>query len=43
MGPRLPSHGQGQARVYGVEERLDAEDGDALQVEADEERLPGWG
>ena len=42
-GPCLPSHGQGQVRVYGVEERLDPEDGDALQVEADEERLPGWG
>ena len=31
--PSPPSHGQGQARVYGVEERLDPEDGDALQVE----------
>ena len=41
MGVRFPSHGEGQARVYGVEERLDAEDGDALQVEADQERLPG--
>ena len=29
--------------MYGMEERLNAEDGDALQVEADEESLPDGG
>ena len=37
-----PSHRKGHG-LYGMEERLNAEDGDALQVEADEESLPDGG